>query len=121
MSDAPWEAIAKPWSTACLAAGRQPPASAQDVNRLPAAARQSLLALRSRAASLAWSAGHTAESRRYSPGVSIRACARARAARETQRAALKSAGLEHVVVDVGDDDAILPLLRFLRRSARRAA
>jgi uncharacterized protein (DUF58 family) len=47
--------------------------------------------------------------------------ARARAARETQRAALKSAGLEHVVVDVGDDDAILPLLRFLRRSARRAA
>jgi uncharacterized protein (DUF58 family) len=46
---------------------------------------------------------------------------RARAAREGQRAALKSAGLEHVVVDVGDDDAILPLLRFLRRSARRAA
>ncbi len=47
--------------------------------------------------------------------------ARGRAAREVQRAALKSAGLEHVIVDVGDDDAVLPLLRFLRRSARRAA
>lgn len=47
--------------------------------------------------------------------------ARGRAARDARRAALKAAGLEHVVVDVGDDDAILPLLRFLRRSARRAA
>jgi uncharacterized protein (DUF58 family) len=47
--------------------------------------------------------------------------ARGRAAREARLAALKSAGVEHVAVTVGDDDAVLPLLRFLRRSARRAA
>lgn len=46
---------------------------------------------------------------------------RGKAAREERRTELKAAGLEHVVVDVGDDDALLPLLRFLRRNARRAA
>lgn len=44
-----------------------------------------------------------------------------RAARAARLAALKSAGVEHVAVTVGDDDAVLPLLRFLRKSARRAA
>jgi uncharacterized protein (DUF58 family) len=47
--------------------------------------------------------------------------AKGRAAREARLAALKSAGVEHVAVNVGDDDTLLPLLRFLRRSARRAA
>jgi uncharacterized protein (DUF58 family) len=44
-----------------------------------------------------------------------------RLARQARLAALKAAGVEHVEVTVGDDDAVLPLLRFLRRSARRAA
>jgi uncharacterized protein (DUF58 family) len=47
--------------------------------------------------------------------------ARSHQGRQARRAALKSAGIETVVVDVGDDDALLPLLRFLRKSARRAA
>ncbi len=34
---------------------------------------------------------------------------------------LRKAGVDHVIVDVGDDDATQPLLRFLRRRARGAA
>jgi hypothetical protein len=36
-------------------------------------------------------------------------------------AALRKAGVDHVEVVVGDDDALVPLLRLLRRRGRRAA
>jgi uncharacterized protein (DUF58 family) len=46
---------------------------------------------------------------------------RASAAAAATAAALRKAGVDHVEVVVGDDDALVPLLRLLRRRGRRAA
>lgn len=46
---------------------------------------------------------------------------RATAAALATTAALRKAGVDHVEVVVGDDDALVPLLRLLRRRGRRAA
>lgn len=45
---------------------------------------------------------------------------RANAAAASTAAALRKAGVDHVEVVVGDDDALVPLLRLLRRRGRRA-
>lgn len=45
----------------------------------------------------------------------------ATAAQATRVTALRKAGVDHVVVDVGDDNAAQPLLRWLRRRARGGA
>ncbi len=47
--------------------------------------------------------------------------ARAEAAQARRIADLRKAGAEHVVIGLGDDDGLRPLLRFLRRRGRRAA
>jgi uncharacterized protein (DUF58 family) len=54
-------------------------------------------------------------------GVRAAWATRAKDAQDKRVADLRKAGAEHVVIELGDDDGLMPLLRFLRGRGRRAA